>query len=845
MSIVRLYGILGIICLGFACTPNETDWEDNSEPKSPLEELKTFQVEDGFEVQLVAYEPMVQDPIFLTFDENNKLWVVEMRSFMPDIDGLGEALPLGRISVLEDTNGDGTMDKSTVYLDSLYMPRAVGLFQGGALVAENNALWLTEDLDGDLVADTKILLDSTYAANGIPEHSDNGLMRALDNWYYNAKSKLRYKLQNGDWQRDITEARGQYGINQDDQGRLIYNYNWSQLHGDLVPPNYFSRNPNHEASTGIDHGLTLDRRVYPIRPNPAVNRGYIPGTLDEQGKLLEFTAACSPTVFRSTLFPAGYYGNVFVCEPAGNLVKRNVVEQKGLVLEAFDPNPGKEFLASTDERFRPVHSTVGPDGALYIADMYRGLIQHGSYVTEYLRKQTLERGLDLPVHLGRIWRIVPKGWNPEKLPKYPEMSIETLADRLFHPDGWHRDMGQRLLVERNDKSVMPNLLRKFEESSFEYGKLHVMWTLEGLQALEKEWLYSLLQDNSPLVQSHAVRLLELHFSSTREEKAKLAAHMHVLSKAPDESLALQLALSAGALENTVALEVLRQISATKIHDPLFQDAILSSLYKREFQFLMKVWDDLDWEKRGDGQEVFLETLTAAIIKNKNPDEIRALLALIEKNEFSWKEETLLASMAIHAGNVQEPGLVRLGAAPVIFTSEKHKIEPKRMERLKKIFSWPGYDPKEESGEEVLLSEQALAQFARGRQKYLTSCAGCHGNDGNGVNRMGPPLLGSEWVTGNEVRLALIILHGMEGPVEVSGKLYDAPEILPVMPSHSTMDDASIAAILTYIRNEWGNQAEPVSPRTVGTTRHQTQGRVFPWTADELNRHMDEKRKDGS
>lgn len=844
MSIFRLYGILGIICLGFACAPNESDWEDNPKPKSPSEELKTFQVEDGFEVQLVAYEPMVQDPIFMTFDENNRLWVIEMRSFMPDIDGIGESLPLGRISVLEDTNGDGTMDKSTVYLDSLYMPRALGLFGGGALVAENNALWMTEDLDGDLVADTKVLLDSTYAANGIPEHSDNGLIRAMDNWYYNAKSKLRYKFQNGTWQRDITEARGQYGISQDDQGRLIYNYNWSQLHGDLVPPNYFSRNPNHQASTGIDHGLTLDRRVYPIRPNPAVNRGYIPGTLDEKGKLLEFTAACSPTVFRSNLFSSEYYGNIFVCEPAGNLIKRNFVEQNGLLLEAHDPHPGKEFFASTDERFRPVHSTIGPDGALYVADMYRGLIQHGSYVTPYLREQTLERGLDLPVNMGRIWRIVPKGWKPEILPKYSEMSSEVLAERLFHRDGWHRDMAQRLLVERNDPAIAPFLLKAFEENSFEHGKLHVMWTLEGLQVLDKNWLYGLLQDSPLLIQSHAVRLLELHFSSTLEEKSELADMMMKLAKTQDETLAIQLALSAGSLEEKTSFDVLKEIVKVKNHDPLFQDAILSSLHKREFQFAMKLWDDPSWETGGAGKEVFLETLTAAIIKNKDPEEIRSLLALIEKNDFSWKEETLLASMAIHAGNVKEPGLVKLSTAPLIFTAENQKIETKRMERLKRIFSWPGFDPVQESGEEVMLSEEAMVQFARGRQKYLTSCAGCHSNDGSGVNRMGPPLLGSEWVVENEVRLALIILHGMEGPVEVSGKVYDAPEILPVMPSHSTMDDASIAAILTYIRNEWGNQAEPVSPRLVGATRHQTQGRVFPWTAKELNRHVDGLKEEG-
>ena len=132
----------------------------------------------------------------------------------------------------------------------------------------------------------------------------------------------------------------------------------------------------------------------------------------------------------------------------------------------------------------------------------------------------------------------------------------------------------------------------------------------------------------------------------------------------------------------------------------------------------------------------------------------------------------------------------------------------------------------------------MQQFAIGRQKYLVTCAGCHGSDGAGVNRMGPPLAHSEWVIGDEIRLSLILLHGMEGPLEVSGKKYDAPEILPVMPAHSTMDDASIAAILTYIRNEWGNQAPAISGRTVSSTRHTSQGRVYPWTAPELIKHTD-------
>ncbi len=217
---------------------------------------------------------MIQDPVAMTFDARGRLWVVEMRGFMPDIDGTGENNPTGRISI-QDTDGDGAMDRSIVYIDSLILPRSVAIIQGGALVVDDYKLWLALDVDHDDVADTKQLIDSTYGGTRLPEHSGNGLWRNLDNWYYNARSAVRYRVTDDGVVRDSTEFRGQWGLSQDDEGRLYYNYNWSQLHADLVPPNYLSRNRAHAPTAGIDHGLTIDRRIYPIRPNPAVNRGYI------------------------------------------------------------------------------------------------------------------------------------------------------------------------------------------------------------------------------------------------------------------------------------------------------------------------------------------------------------------------------------------------------------------------------------------------------------------------------------------------------------------------------------------------------------------------------------------
>lgn len=839
MSFSRILGIHLLMLAGFSCAgPESKDPNAISPPHSPEEELKTFQLDPNFEIQLVAAEPMVQEPVAIQFDEQGRLWVVEMRGYMMDIDGSNEDEPIGRISILEDTDGNGEMDKSTIYLDSLVMPRSIGLFEGGALVAERNSLWVTKDLDGDLKADSKVLLDSTYSSNGVVEHTDNGFVRNVDNWYYSAKSRLRYKMQGDEWIRDSTEFRGQWGISQDDKGRLIYNYNWSQLHGDLVPANYLFRNPNHTPSTGIDYGLTIDRRIYPIRSNLAINRGYIPGTLDENGRLLEFTSACSPIVYRSALFPQEYAGNIFVMENAGNLVKRNVITENGIYLSAEDPNPGKEFLASTDERFRPVNGTIGPDGAFYVVDMYHGIVQHIDYMTEYLKEQTLERKLDAPVHMGRIWRIVPKGSSPNPIEKLGSKSSEELLSFLSHSDGWYRDNAQRLLVERMDVSVVPKLKEIVLNSSTELGAFHAIWTLEGMGQADTYFLINALESQSELVQSAALRILDDKAEVDPEVKNRLAKAMLELAENAQENLTLQLALSSYALPQEESQTILTSVLKEHGNDALIRDAVMSSLQDREFEFLQALWQNNNLGGNQSDQEIVLEMLTAAIVKKADDNEIKQLLALADKQEFGWKEQAVLSSLAIQSGNLPEKGMVKFASEPSIFKRADIPLESSRVEMLKSIFSWPGFDPKVVEASSNSLDADAMKQFADGRQKFLTSCASCHGANGKGANRMGPPLVNSDWVLGNEKRLTLILLHGLEGPIEVDGKKYDAPEILPVMPAHSTMDDASIAAILTYIRNEWGNQATPVSRRTVGGMRVLTQGRVYPWSAEELNKHIE-------
>ncbi len=830
---------LASVCIGLACCDSGvTNREGPSPEKTPEEELASFQLASGLSIQLVASEPMVQDPVVMSFDADGRLWVVEMRGFMPDIDGKGENEPVGRISILEDTDADGQMDASIIYIDSLIMPRAVALVQGGALVVENMSLWLTQDTNGDDQADTKVLIDSTYAGNPSPEHSANGLWRSLDNWYYNAKSVFRYRLMDGHWTRDSTEFRGQWGMSHDDEGRLYYNYNWSQLHADLVPPNYLSRNNNHKPTTGIDHGLTIDRRIYPIRPNPAVNRGYVPGTLDANGRLLEFTAACSPLYYRGSALPDEYYGNVFVCEPSGNLVKRNVVEETGVILKAHDPTPGKEFLASTDERFRPVFLATGPDGALYVADMYRGLVQHGLYVTPYLREQTLERKLVNPINRGRIWRIVPEGWKPPAQKKVSNAALSELVTLLSHADGWHRDVAQRLLVEKGDTSIRQSLEELALNGLNYLGRFHALWTLDGLNLINSEFLLEVLEDNNPLVRATALRLVEAAALNDPAIRSLLTNKLSRQWQKATVKDVLQISLSAYALDVAKASDMLLGLGARYDTSALIRDALLSSLQDRELGFLQKIWRSSEWQAQQPGREIFFEMLTTAIVKKRDPKEVATLLAMIGTGHPGWKEKAIVTALTVQARSATIP--IPLEKPPALLTTQQNTVERSQLLLLSKMFEWPGHVADTTRADQaVRLNENEQQQFVAGRQLYLTTCAGCHGTDGRGLARFAPPLTDSEWVLGDEKRLSLIILHGIEGPIEVGGKRYDAPEILPVMPSHSTLDDASISSILTYIRNEWGNAAGPVSRRVVGMTRVMSQGRVMPWTAPELDKHIAE------
>jgi mono/diheme cytochrome c family protein/glucose/arabinose dehydrogenase len=448
--------------------------------RAAVEALSDFDVEDGFAVEIVATEPDVVDPVALSFDEDGAMWVVEMRDYMWTTEGDKSGEPAGRVVVLRDEDGDGSFETSSVFMDGLFLPRAIAAYNGGILLAVPPSLYFVERSGYE--AGKMTLVDSTYAVGGNPEHQPNGLMLGLDNWIYNAKSDVRYRLRGGEWEKQKTEYRGQWGISQDDFGRLFYNNNSQTLLGDDMTPSALQVNPHRDIGDRRVYGpARASSRVWPRRVTPGVNRGYRPGTLDSTGRLVNVTSAAGPVIYRGDQFPSEYRGNAFVQETAANLVKRVVLhENAGRIEGIHAPEEGREFLTATDERFRPVNGYTAPDGSLFILDMYRGVIQHSTYLTEYLQRQIDMRDLDAPLGLGRIYRV---RWRDSPLGPPPRLSSATNQDLvryLTHENGWWRDTAQRLLIERNALDVQVALEALAIDANDPRTQIHALWTLEGL-----------------------------------------------------------------------------------------------------------------------------------------------------------------------------------------------------------------------------------------------------------------------------------------------------------------------------------------------------------------------------
>lgn len=578
---------------------------------SPGESMKKMRLEDGFEIKLVAAEPLVVAPVAMKFDEKGRIWVCEMVNYMPDVIGSGEEMPTGRVVILEDTNRDGVMDRRKVFIDKLILPRAIGLVENGILIGEPPNLWYVEiknDKPGK-----KILVDSTYAAGGNPEHQANGLIHALDNWIYSANCVSRYRKKGNKWLIERTHSRGQWGISQDNDGRLFYNNNSENLLGDYFAPGFGASNPNQRNVSGYEEKIVTDNRVYPARPTPGVNRGYMEGVLDDSLRLKNFTAASGPVLYRGDLFGKEYQLNAFVGEPAGNLIKRNILEEKGYIVTGHQAYEEKEFLAGLDERFRPVTLCNGPDGALYVVDMYRGIIQHKTYLTEYLKGEIKSRQLTEPLSCGRIYKIVPRGKQTASTIVMPT-AADSLVNLLGHANGWIRDKAQQLIVERKLTKVIPVLKQNVKQTGNPILVNHSLWTLEGLGALDSADIIPLLNHSNRKLQVQALTALPSVIN-----KKSYTQYLSLLDQLADKNDTLSAPYIAflvrylrpydSVAANNLALKIVKQHPGNEY----IADAVISTMQGREEAFAKQVRSVV-----ADTTVTINKTLIALVENIKNP-----------------------------------------------------------------------------------------------------------------------------------------------------------------------------------------------------------------------------------
>ncbi len=514
-------------------------------PPAPVlsvdEALKTFTIEKGFVIEPVAAEPLVDKPVALTFDPSGRMWVCEMRGYMPDIDGKLENRATGRIAILEDTNGDGKVDKRTTFLDKIVLPRAISLVPGGILYGDQDNLYFVAR-DGDKPKGKAVVVDDKFAPGGNVEHKTNGLMTGIDNWLYNAKSNARFKFIPGENKiiKDSTAFRGQWGISRDNFGRLFHNSNSTLLIGDRVLPNLLNGNNSAKMKSKTTERIGSNA-VFPGRVTPGLNRAYISShngyssnTIDPKTfKLTNATGACGPVIYRGNNLPASVNGNGFVCESSAQLIKMIGIENENGTLKGSHPLEKRDFLTSTDERFRPVNMYNAPDGSLYILDMYHGIIQHKTYMTTYLRGQTLSRGLEGPGYgHGRIYRIRSSNKPLAKVENLAKASDIELIKKLDSPIGAVRDLAQKELIDRN-ADPKPIVAALETGAASDLTNIHLLWTLEGLGALRAEHLAgALTSKNEELISSALYAALSLTDSELIKLQSSVAAVRATAMTAP-------------------------------------------------------------------------------------------------------------------------------------------------------------------------------------------------------------------------------------------------------------------------------------------------------------------------
>jgi putative membrane-bound dehydrogenase-like protein len=544
-----------------------------SGPRTPEEALRSIRVASGFRVEMVASEPLVRDPIAFDWGADGRLWVVEMGDYPLGVDGKGA--PGGLVKVLEDRDGDGRYDTSTVFLSGMGFPTGVMPWRNGALISRAPDILYAEDSNGDGKADrVEVLLTGFVPGN--PQHRVNGFEFGLDGFVYGANgdsggtihvpgSKTAgVSIRGRDFRFDpdtkrfeLESGQTQFGRHRDDWGHWFGNNNPNWAWHFVMTENALKRNPAF-ALASPRQSLDLDPRVYPdSRTLPRFNN---PGSANK------VTSANSPTPYRDDLFGPSFSATLLVSEPVHNLVRRMNLSAEGptFLAKGVLEEGNREFLASTDNWFRPTTLKTGPDGALWIADMYRAVIEHPEWIPDDVEaKIDLRAGADQ----GRIYRVLPVGVAPRPIPRLDQLDTKGLVQALESPNGWQRDTAQRLLGHRRDPAAIEPLRLLARSSSKPKTRVQALWTLRNLGGLDRETTIVSFRDAHPQVRRASV-----------EAGASIGviAEMIGLVEDPDAEVRFALEIALGDFDDPRAGQALGRLAIRDGQDPWARAAILSS-----------------------------------------------------------------------------------------------------------------------------------------------------------------------------------------------------------------------------------------------------------------------------
>lgn len=593
---------------------------------SPQEALKQFQITARLRLELAAAEPQIESPVAMAFDEDGRLWVVEMRDY-PNGPAAGRP-PEGRIKLLEDRDGDGRFESARVHADNLLFANGVLPWRGGLLVTAAPHIVHIKD------SKTREILYEGFAAQN-PQLRVSHPNLGIDNWVYVAnglrngmvkrtsRADAPLNLSGMDFRfhplRDRHEAvsgLGQFGLTCDDWGRRFVCDNRHHLRHVVLPDRYVKRNPFLAAPAVVedisvlgDGPLNSGGKIYPLSKNWTTSSLHV-------GR---FTAACGVFVYRGDLLPGEFRDCVFTCDPTGNLVHQEVLTPHGATFRSRPPRDGVEFLASPDEWFRPVFLSHGPDGALYVVDMGRAVIEHPEFMPPELKNRP---DLTLGKDRGRIWRVVPE--KPTARPGRPQLSkaaIPELVALLEHPNAWQRTTAQRLLLERNDRAAVGPLVQLLNTSKEPRARLHAAWLLESQNALHEGLVLLLLQDGHPRLREQGILLAEPFLPHSPKIQTRLLA----LAEDPDPQVRYQLALSLGDWDDDRIVPPLVKIGLAGADDRWTRLAVASSLPTRAGAYLAAALGSI---KQMEANHLLLFRELATLVgARREPTEVTRVLRL--------------------------------------------------------------------------------------------------------------------------------------------------------------------------------------------------------------------------